>query len=178
MKTLQSIVQDHKSLDQLMLENGGELTDEQQESIVDAWIAEIKSDLANKVDGYKYRQDSLDSASEALKARAKMMSGAAKVLGNMSEMLKDRLKYTMVELTTQELVGNDFKFKLSSSKPSLEILDEKLIPKSYYHTSTVSVLDKEVLKKDLENGVEIPGVRLNEGVTLRVLANKKIKEIE
>lgn len=177
MKTLQQIVQDHKSLDELMLENGGELTDEQQECIVDQWMSEIKSDISNKIDGYKYRQDSLDSAADNLKARAKMISNAARALTSMSDMLKNRLKITMIELTTDELVGNDFKFKLSSSKNSVEISDQSLIDKKYFKSEVVISLDKEYLKKDLESGITIPGANLIQGTTLRVSANKKIKEI-
>ena len=178
MKTLQEIVQDHKSLDQLMLENGGELTDAQQESIVDAWMLEIKSDMANKVDGYKYRQDSLESATENLKARAKMISQAAKVLVNMSDLLKTRLKYTMIEMTTDELVGNDFKYKLTSSKPSLNVTNEDAIDPKYFVETTLKVLDRAAVKSDLEHGVEIKGAELIESTTLRITANKKIKELK
>lgn len=176
MKTLQQIVQDHKSLDQLMLESGGELTDEQQESIVDAWMSEIKSDLTNKIDGYKYRQDALDSASESLKARAKMIQNASKVLTNLSEMLKQRLKFTMLELGQNDLTGSDFKYKIAPSKPSLDI-DEKLVDEKYFFPKTVSELDKDAIRLDLEAGEQVSGARLVPGYTLRVSANKKIKEI-
>lgn len=175
MKTLQEIVQSHKSLDELMIENGGELTDEQQEQIVMSWMAEIASDLTNKADGYKYRQDTLDAASEALKARAKMFSNAAKVLENMSESLKDRMKSAMIELGKDEIVSNDFKFKITQGKDKL-VFDPKLIDKKYEIPKISIDYDKDAIKADLEGG-EVTGAMLQPVYTLRISANKKIKEL-
>lgn len=176
-KTLQSIVQDHKSLDELMIEQGGELTDEQQEQIVDSWMNEIKQNIATKADNYQYRMNTLENASESLRARAKMMASAAKVLENMQDGLKVRMKLAMQEIGVTELIGNDFKFKLSESKPSVQIIDSSKIPAQYTREKIVIDYNKDEIKEALQNGAVIDGACLQTSFTLRVSVNKKVKEL-
>lgn len=175
-KSLAEIVKNHKSLDELLVENGGELSDLEQEQIIDSWMSEIKSDLSNKADGYKYKMDQLESASEVLRDRAKMISLAAKTVENMSDNLKSRMKQAMNELGLSEIISNDFKFKLSPLKPKL-VLDSKLVDSKYEIPKMIIDLDKESILKDLESGLEVAGAKIEPVYTIRVTANKKIKEL-
>lgn len=177
MKSLQKLVQDHKSLDELMIEAGGELTSEEQESIVDSWMQEISGNIAIKADSYKYRQDSLVATAENLKARAKMFSAAAKVLESMSERLKDRMKFAILELGSDKIEGHDFVFKISESKPKM-VINESEIDGSYYKEVIERVIDKDQIKKDIEDGKTVRGVSLEPVFRLTVSANKKIKELK
>jgi hypothetical protein len=173
MSTLVQLVQDHKSLDQILLEQDGELTNQQQEQIVDEWMLEIKSNIQLKADGYKYRMNNLDRSSDALRDRASRIAAAAKTLENMSSLLKERMKQAMLEMGLNSINAPEFTFKLSKGNPTVEILNLEAVPAKYTREKLVVELDKILLKEDLKNGVEIPGAKLNESIVLKVTESKK-----
>lgn len=178
MSTLFEIVKNHKSLDELMLEQDGEITDQQQEQIVDLWMSEITSDLSLKADGYKYRIDNIDSSAEALRDRARQISSAAKTLENMSDLLKERMKQAMIELGITHIDGKAFKFKLSDGKPTVKINHQDLLP-SKYLVETISLnVDKDKVLEDLKNNIEVEGAELKTSKVLRVTVNKNLKELK
>jgi hypothetical protein len=86
------------------------------------------------------------------------------------------MKFAMNEMGVTELQGNQFKYKLSPSAPSVEIVDENQLPAIYCREKVVLTGDKDAVKKHvLESGEEIPGVRINRGMTLRVSIVKEKK---
>lgn len=178
MSTLFDIVKNHKSLDEILLEQDGEITDQQQEQIVDSWMIEIKSDLATKADGYKYRMDNIDSASKALRDRARQVSNAASVLENLSDLLKEKMKQAMIEMGVTHIDGNQFKFKLSDGRSSAVVTHQDLLP-SKYMVETISLsVDKDKILEDLKSGVDVPGAELKTASVLRVTINKNYKELK
>lgn len=171
--TLRQIVSERRALDELLMETGGEITDDQVEQTTTRWMAEIMANLAVKADSYQYRQQDIQTMAEQFKANAKMFSSAAKSLERVGESLKERLKYSMVEMQTNELAGILFKYKLSSSSPSVVIDDQALIPAIYCREKVVVDVDKAAIKDALLDGRSVPGAHLERGFTLRVSPNKK-----
>ncbi len=55
-----------------------------------------------------------------------------------------------------------FEIKIYQNRPSLDILDDSIIPDHYWRkTEKVEVsIDKELVKKDIANGVRVPGCAL------------------
>ena len=72
----------------------------------------------------------------------------------------------MTEMNITELSGEDVRFKLSRTQPSLEIFAD-LIPEEYKYQVISQEIDKEKIKKDLKEGIEILGAELKENVALR-----------
>ncbi len=177
-KTLNEIVRDHRSLDEIMIETGGEITQEEQEKIIDSWMKEITSDLQMKADGYQYRFTMLEQAAEALAERAKMIRSASSVCDSMASQLKERMKQAMIEMNMPELYGKDFKFKLQNSPPAVEITALEKIPGSYTREKLQIEIDKNKIKADLLEGKDVPGACIKQGVQLRVTANKRVKELQ
>jgi hypothetical protein len=171
-KTLTTLVSDQVALDNLLLEVAGNITDPEAEAAVSEWMAEITSGIANKVDGYEFRMEAIRLQAEKFKARAEMFSAAAKALTNLENNLKDRLKYSMIQMDKNEISGNYYRYKLQNSKASVHISDETLLPAEYLTAKMVYTPNKTAIKDAIEEGRTVPGASLERGFTLRTYVNK------
>jgi hypothetical protein len=170
MKTLMEIVKDHKSLEELLLEIGGELSSEEIETIVAGWMSEIQSGMAAKVDTYKYKMDALDVAAKGLKETADKFTQAARSMSKVADSLKERMKDAMISLETKSLEGNLFAFKVSETKPSV-VVNEDLLPAEYMREKITLEPDKDKIRQTLESGLEVPGAGLR--VSYRITTSIK-----
>lgn len=166
-ETLRTLVQQSNDLMMQLAESGGELTPE-----LESQLANVELALPEKVDSYAHLIDRLDVEIETWKQKADFYSAIAKSCKNVKERLKENIKFAMQEMTVSEIKGNDVRFKLSSSKPSLQI-DESLIDPLYTSQVTTTVIDKKRIEEDLKAGVPVAGARLIENVSLRTYANRR-----
>ena len=168
-QSLPQLVQSSHMLVQALLESGGELTAEIEQS-----LTEIDTKMPQKIDGYQAVLERLEIEGEYWSQKAsdfaKMASGCKKA----RERLKDTLKHAMKELGTDELIGNDCRFKLSNSKPKL-VINEVELDKAYYMQVTSTVVDRKKIEEEMAMGVPIAGVRLEEVKSLRPYLNKGSK---
>jgi hypothetical protein len=77
----------------------------------------------------------------------------------------------MVELDKDELKGENYRFKLSNTKAALEY-DESVLPDKYKIQTIVESVDKEMLRLDLENGLDVEGAFLKNSKVLRKYISK------
>jgi hypothetical protein len=166
-KSLVSIVSEVNQIETMLIESGGEITPE-----IECALAVRDASVATKVDGYSYILDRLESLEEHYKNQAAFFSVISKQCKGAKDRLKDNLKGAMQEMGLDEIKGNDFRFKLSNSKPALEILDLGVVPKGYKKEVITVEIDKKALADDLAVG-EIPGARLVPSFSLRKYANTK-----
>lgn len=92
MKTLYEIGGDLAALEALLEEVGGDVTDEQAEAAIEAWLEELHSDRDVKIDNYCGLIRNFEAMAEARKAEAKRMRDMATADENRAERLKSRLK--------------------------------------------------------------------------------------
>lgn len=171
-KSLVQIFQDQQALDNILMDLQGEVSDEKVESITTMWMDEITSNLAEKADSYKYRQDALDQMAERLKSYSKEMAAGAKSMERISDALADRMKQVMLANGTPEIKGHKYKFKLSSSAPKVVVLNEGEIPAVYTREKVLIEIDKVAIKNAVEKGETVPGVSVERGFSLRSYVNK------
>lgn len=174
--TLMEIVENRRALDELLTDCGGDITDEKVEEITQQWMTEITKDLANKSDGYQFRMKDMEAMEVQFKEYETLYRNARKSLERVSESLKDRMKFAMNEMGVSEIQGNQFKYKLSDSAPSVEITNEGMLPAMFCREKVVIEVDKKAVKDHvLATGEEIPGVIINRGKTLRISIVKEKK---
>lgn len=167
--TLPALVSQANSLAEALLESGGELTPE-----IESALTINEKELGLKVDSYAIFVDRLEYEAGYFKAKAKELQAAAKVLENAQERLKENLKNAMRALKQDEIKGQDYKFKLSRSRPKL-ILDEKVLPGDF-KTQVVSYEpDKDKIQDAINAGLEVPGAKIEETFSLRKYINKVAK---
>ena len=169
-KALQLIVNEVAQLEQMLIESGGEITPE-----IENMLAVKDVQLPEKIDGYYSIIERFELIQDFYKQKADAMSRLAKAASQVSDRCKDNLKLAMQELNVDELKGQDYRFKLSPSNPSVIIPDESLLDQSYTITKTVTSIDKKRILEDLKLAVKVMGARLEENFSLRKYLNRSAK---
>lgn len=169
-KPLAMLFAEQNKIIEKLIEGDGEISSELEIEMKDlAAITEAKTD------GYYLILERLESESLFFKTRADEFTTASKTLSNAHFRIKARLKDLMQQNDFQELIGHDYKFKLSASKPSVIINNEDLIPSEYKTEVTTIQIDKNKISEDLRIGVPVSGASLQESFALRSSVIKSLK---
>ena len=160
-KSLPALVLQMSEIVSQIAENGGELS-EVLEQAFDFTGAELKA----KADSYAFFMERLDSESDYWKAKAEQYAKVSKSCKTLKERLNTNIKLAMQIIGTDELMGEDMRFKLSRSAPKL-VLDESLLPDAYKMIVSETVPDKERIKAALVDKLEVSGAKLEDVYSLR-----------
>lgn len=166
-KPLPVLVMEMSEVLSKVIDNGGELTPE-LEALFDA----AGVDLKTKTDSYAFFMDRLETEATFWKAKADDYAKVARSCKELRERLNDSIKGAMRMLETDEICGNDMRFKLARAAPKL-VIEESKLPPSYLMQVVENVPDKTKIKADIEVGKEIPGVTQEDVYTLRKSINSK-----
>jgi len=167
-ETLNSLMAAQHELLEALVASDGELSAEMESK-----LAQLEVSVPAKLDSYYLIMERLDSEAAYFKSRAEEFAMAAKQMGSAKERLKDNLKFHMQSNALKELVGVDYKFTLSNSKPKV-IINESLVPKEYTREVVEIKIDKDRIAEDLKIGVPIPGCHLEDVFAFRSSVNKKL----
>jgi hypothetical protein len=166
-QTLFSLVAQTNAITQKIIEAGGELTPELEQALTSVDLA-----VSEKVDGYSFVMERMESDAAFFKAKAAFYSKIAKSAETVQERLKSSIKQAIQDLGSKEVVGNNIRFVLSAVKPKMIIDEMKLSPDMKMQVTT-TVPDKERIREALEGGIPIEGAHLEESTSLRVYPVKK-----
>lgn len=166
-KTLVQLAHGYRQLEETLLQADGELTPELETS-----LEETTQSLVSKVDACAYVLEQLDADGDYYRKKARALGQVAKTFENMAARLRDRVKYAMGELDVKELTGDDSRFCRSLGGKKLVIANEQDIPAEYWQETVVREINHDLVKLALENGIEIPGARLEDIVRLSIKVNK------
>lgn len=135
-------------------------------------LVSLENQIANKVDSYVYVTDRLKVEAEYMKEKAKEFSNAARVLTNAADRIKLRVKEVMRESDMTEIKGEDFRLKLTPTKPRLVLGDMEDIREDYKVEVIVKQIDKDKIVEALMAGLEVEGAHFEESFALRKYVNK------
>ena len=141
-----------------MLEEGQDVTDTLES------IQEISID---KLEGYAKVIRTLEANAEALKNEIKRMQEVEKTCLNGAKRMKEAIYQHMQGTGKRKIDGRLFKFAIQKNPPSLEVLNDTIIPQQYFTVPT-PVLDKKAILAELKAEKEIPGVIIKQGDSLRI----------
>jgi len=144
-----SITRELHAIENALIESSGEFPAELEARLSTAVIAREK-----KVDAYHAILERCASLEAEYKARADFFTRTARAANATARRLKTSLKEAMQFLSVMELEGGSVRFKLSNSKPAVEISDEAGLPLEYLEAKTVYVPNKQKLLEALQSGVE------------------------
>lgn len=174
-KTLFEIQAEVLALEEIILEAGGDITDEETEKIIDAWFAEIKTNRDEKLDNYAALIRMLEVRADVRKSEANRLLALAKPDLNLAKRLKERLTFYFENLTDEKIVNTKrYRFSMVNNGGSLPVhLDEYLtahpeeLPEGYRRV--VFEPDLVKIREALERGEELDFARLGErGKSLRI----------
>lgn len=102
----------------------------------------------------------LESNEKKCKEIADFYNMKAKKREDKRKKLKEKIFETMKILKAKKIETPTGAFTIRNNTPSLIIEDENLIPQKFItHISSIKI-EKNEIKKEMKNGVEIPGVHL------------------
>ena len=155
--TLQKLSVEYKLFTDELEANGGELTSEEMEEKFDS----LPVTLDRKIEGTICHIINKESVVPVIEAEIKRLTQMKKSILNGSDWFRGKLKSCM------ELVGireKDFilhKVWIQKNPPSVEIIDEALIPERFIITIPESYkVDKKAVLTELKAGKDIQGARL------------------
>lgn len=170
-ESLFELVSISHQIQQHLVESFGETTPEIEKALM--LIAEK---LPNKADGYKFIIDDLKAQAQTWNARAENLTRIARAFINHCDRLEYSLKMACVELGVEELRGNEYRWKLQNSPPSVVIDDEAKVPTNFKEIVQKTVTRKDLIRDALKSGSQVPGAHLEQGSHVRCYANTSPKK--
>ncbi len=110
----------------------------------------------------------IDADIEVLKTEEKRLADRRKALENKKEGIKGYLENHLRIIGIDKVKTPLFTVALQNNPPSVNVLDEKLIPKNYVKTVTTTSISRKDLLEDLKQGLIIEGAELRQTKSLRI----------
>jgi phage shock protein A len=142
-----------------LIEDGQEGLEDTLESLEDA--------IEDKLENIGKLIKTIDAEAAGLKAEETRLADRRKSLEANVKRLKQYAEQSMQDAGMKKIKGQLFTFSIQKNPPSVDIVDEKAIPKAYF-TLPQPVLDKKAIMEELKLGHEVEGVQLKQGESLRI----------
>ena len=163
MGQLYDIAERYKNLEEL-----AENEDLDKETIAEIFKAK------DSVNGeMKIKYENIGRLIRNLTAKAEMIGKEEKFLATKKKRAEKNAKnlklylYDCLKLTNKQKIETDlFKISIQKNQPALIINDVFSVPDEYFHNE--KVLDKDLLKEKLKEGLEITGASLKQSESLRI----------
>lgn len=165
-RSLVRLTNEFSQLDQTLIESGGEISPE-----IESRFELASGAITEKIDNYKLYMDHLELRSAWFMSIADQAYAAANSFTNQIKRMKSNLKTAAKLLGTSDLNGNAYRFKISKLKPKLIVEPIELVPAKYLKEVVKVEIDKDLIIKDLEAGIDVPGCRLEENYSVRQYIN-------
>lgn len=176
-RTLFDISEEYRALDYLLAEQGGDLTSEEVETYVDSLLEEmgrVRSELAEKVDGYVTLLAELDARAELRRAESKRLSTRARIDEDHAKYLKERLKDRLTALGFKSLETPRYRVTVAINGGKVPVLvspdwNPDFMREQFYNKVVNYELDKDAIRAALEAGEDVAYCELGErGTSLRI----------
>lgn len=154
-------LEDNLKLIQSMIEEGAD------ESIFDEALENIKLDLADKLEGYAMVIKNIESDVEGYKAEEKRLSTRRKSMESKIKRMKENMKQAMITANEEKINGERFSFTVKKNPPSLNLVDESIIPKEFL-IQVEPKIDNAAIKERLLNEEVIPGAEITQGKSILI----------
>lgn len=136
--------------------------DSENAAIIDT-LESIDLAIEEKADGYAKLIRNQEASSKAFDEEIKRMKERKQAVDNNVKRMKLSLQNAMVEIGKTKFKTDLFSFNIQKNQPSVEIIDESLIPDKFKKV-TID-FDKNAIKKAEE---DVPGVEIKQSESLRI----------
>lgn len=136
--------------------------DSENAAIIDT-LESIDLAIEEKADGYAKLIRNQEASSKAFDEEIKRMKERKQAVDNNVKRMKLSLQNAMVEIGKTKFKTDLFSFNIQKNQPSVEIVDESLIPDKFKKVTIE--FDKAAIKKAEE---DVPGVEIKQSESLRI----------
>lgn len=155
---LYDLTQQYQDLLDLMHDD----TDTEQ---IKAMLDGLEGAIGEKVENIIKVSKSLEYDSEILGEEIKRLQARKASIENNRKTLLDNAQGMLESVGLDKLRGKLFNIWVQSNPPSVNIIDESLIPKNYF--SSKPFLQRKKIMQDIKDGKEVAGVELTQGKGIR-----------
>ena len=127
----------------------------------------LENNYIDKLERYGKVLQNIKSDIEALSEEIKRLSGKKESLERSFENLKNGIKESMIRLNMKQVKTPLFTFSIGNSIPKIEIASDAKIPEEFLIHKDPQI-NKIELKKAIQDGLIVDGVRLLQGKRLVV----------
>lgn len=142
------------------------LIEENDDESLQIALSNLDDEIEVKADNYAVIIKKLESDINMLKTEEERMSERRKTFENKVKYLKKNLEEAMILIDKKKFKTDKFSFGIQKNAPSLKILDEEKALEAY--SKTKIELDKQRLKEDIKNGLEVDYALLESTEKLRI----------
>ena len=128
----------------------------------------IEQQIQTKSTGIIAAVRNLESNIAAIDTEIKRLQELKKIKQNNISRLKEYTKESMEDRGVKKLETSLGNISIRKTPPSVNVLDENLIPLEYIETKQVMSIDKKLILGDLKDGLVIPGVEIKQGTSLTI----------
>lgn len=139
--------------------------DDVDPQLIQDTLDSIETELNEKVDNIINLKRTVDGDIDVIDKEIKRLQTMKKQKKNLSERLKSYLFDMLEQRNLQKYRTSKNNIFKRRNAPSLYIMNEELIDKSYFIEQEPK-LDKKALKEDLKNGADVLGVELRDSESL------------
>lgn len=130
-------------------------------------LQSVEGDIQEKAEGMVRILKSIDANSKALKEEEDRLNKKRKSLENKYGSLKSYLESHLMLMGINKLQTSIATVSIANNPPSVNILDENLIPEAYKIPQPAKI-DKRGILEDLKAGAIIDGVEIQQGKSIRI----------
>lgn len=174
MRTLFHITEDLDALADMLIESGGEISDDEQGSALEAWFQELGEERDQKIDNYCTLIEEMEGRAAVRISESERLANLAQADERAATRLKTRLRDYLEGQGIAKLKTDRFNLTVAQNggKAPLTIPDQwrhdATTAPEQYHRRTIR-LDVDAIRTDLESGQDVPGCRIEErGTHLRI----------
>lgn len=175
MSSLLSRMKKVAEVERKIVENGGEMTPEIEQSLDFSNLS-----LKKKVDAYAFLVENLREKSRYWDEKAALLKKYSRACEAAAKRIHERIKGNMLLEGVTELLGNDVRYKIQGTAFSLDI-NERELPEEFFITEIVKTVDREKIRQKILANEFVPGVRRVDNFALKTYANhaskKSVKKI-
>lgn len=135
-----------------------DLTEDDIQLYIDSLDA-IQDTIEIKVENIAKFMKNIEGDIAAYKEEEKRLAKKRKYLENKFDGLKSYTQSTLESAKIEKVKAGTFNVRLQNNPPSVEIIDNKVIPAAYREAQPDKILNKEILA-DLKDGKIIDGARI------------------
>ena len=109
----------------------------------------------------------MNSDADGIKKEIERLQERKRVAENRIKGLKNYIYEQMQAMGKQKIKGTLFTLAIQKNAPSVNVINEDIVP-AQYKIPQPPKLDKKAILTDLKQGVEVNGVEIKQGTSLRI----------
>jgi len=160
-------------LEKLLIESGGEITEEISQLLIlkDATLAELEGSAERMA----LSIEKLRINAEYYQEQYYMFKELAEGLEKTAERIEDAILGAMERLNVDELQGQMRHFKIVRNPPKVDIPNPLIVPPEFKRINVTEYVEKDMIKKHIQNGNECDFARLIQTKSLRIKTGRTKK---